>query len=520
MAGTRLLIVVSFLGPFVAWIAVCIAFGLRNDHLLLRFLPQPVTRAALVGSAAPAPADLPFLKAERLSSVFVMVAESQVPFWEAAFRKLARANGDAVIVVGAAANHKKFRRVCDSSSDDPSTSAAAAAASDAYTESESLPAIEEAHLWICEFWIPREKPRLVITGDAAVVFYPTSLSNRMEELERIYPAATSAAELERTASKQRWSRRLHFTLVFDRSVDDWKDYMHTVNDWVHRHDFGPCISGGVVDVEVQRTDSLLSIIHTQRIAEDEEGTDYNLLPMKAVAESLFSSSHTENMQQQRIVLYIPSQSVLLVDEEGATSLQAAFGFGNSSSLFQIIAMDADDSSMEAVLLGIRDHVVTKCFGLPSEDPFVSIETAGAASAMIPAFYERIYHGRTLPLLYQVVAESAHSVLLALPSTVAIGPKVVSQYDMAMDCQSEAFLHATACKYREAVKELDKADALLQALLTDPGLTEPMDFPAEQYAAIFAPLLIPLLLPLVATLLREYRRYRKLMQKRMALEQQL
>jgi hypothetical protein len=29
-------------------------------------------------------------------------------------------------------------------------------------------------LWICEFWIPREQRRLVVTGDAAIL-YPTSL---------------------------------------------------------------------------------------------------------------------------------------------------------------------------------------------------------------------------------------------------------------------------------------------------------------------------------------------------------
>jgi hypothetical protein len=61
-------------------------------------------------------------------------------------------------------------------------------------------------LWICEFWIPREQRRLVVTGDAAIL-YPTSLRKRNGYLQKIYPVMATSRET---------AQQLKFTVLLDR----------------------------------------------------------------------------------------------------------------------------------------------------------------------------------------------------------------------------------------------------------------------------------------------------------------
>ena len=69
-------------------------------------------------------------------------------------------------------------------------------------------------------------------------------------------------------------------------------------------------------------------------------------------------------------------------------------------------------------------------------------------------------------------------------------------------------------YVSALQRLEESLEQSQALLTDPALMEPLDFPRDHYLAILAPLLFPLLLPFCAGLIREAKRYKKLKQNKL------
>ena len=62
---------------------------------------------------------------------------------------------------------------------------------------------------------------------------------------------------------------------------------------------------------------------------------------------------------------------------------------------------------------------------------------------------------------------------------------------------------------QALEELESSLVVLSELEEDEAYIPPLDYPPEQYAAIFAPLVVPLLLPLLVGLVREYRRFRNL-----------
>jgi hypothetical protein len=70
---------------------------------------------------------------------------------------------------------------------------------------------------ICEFRIPREKPKLLLSESEAI-FYPTKLSQRTAELAFIYPVAIqTAANLKLT--------------VLDKDSQKWKTTMITAYRW-------------------------------------------------------------------------------------------------------------------------------------------------------------------------------------------------------------------------------------------------------------------------------------------------
>lgn len=473
MAGTRLLIVQSFAGPFLAWIAVCVIAGLRHDLLAVRFLPQ-AGRIALKQRTATA-SDGGGDSANSMNSlhnnisippVTIIAAESQVNFWESVVGKLARVNGDRVLVIASGNHEESYRSVCD----DPKLAATAVASAD---------------LWICDNFSSEELPRLVLV-DQAVVLYPISLTSHFDDLRRIYPVASAGESLK---------RRLQFTVLLDQSIENWKDYVRTVHDWVNQHDFGPCNSD--IQLDVQRTDLLSS----QSVPEV-----YHL-STQVIVESLFSSRYDVNALQ--VVLYVPFHPVQLVNDEGETSRQGAFG---NNTFFAIANAMVN---VQGAITSLRDRVIAKCFGLPVNSDAVFLQSVSDI-ASIPALYEKLYYGRALAVQYQVIDQKTikvHDVLLALPASVAVSEAVAQQYWKAVDSLTKARLELERGHFREAVWQLEQTNELLQDLETDPALAQPVDFPLEQYVAIFAPLLFPLLMPVLASLIREYKRYRKLVQKR-------
>ena len=70
----------------------------------------------------------------------------------------------------------------------------------------------------------------------------------------------------------------------------------------------------------------------------------------------------------------------------------------------------------------------------------------------------------------------------------------------------------AAKLGDVAAALSEANAALlatQKLATDGDMMEQMYFPQDHYLAVFTPLILPLLMPLLLGLVREFKRYRKL-----------
>jgi hypothetical protein len=61
--------------------------------------------------------------------------------------------------------------------------------------------------------------------------------------------------------------------------------------------------------------------------------------------------------------------------------------------------------------------------------------------------------------------------------------------------------------------LQQATRLMEQMRANPDFIDRIDFPLEQYAAIFAPLALPLVIPLLVGLIREFKRYREKQRKK-------
>jgi hypothetical protein len=67
--------------------------------------------------------------------------------------------------------------------------------------------------------------------------------------------------------------------------------------------------------------------------------------------------------------------------------------------------------------------------------------------------------------------------------------------------------------REVLDCLQQAIRLMEQMRANPDFIDRIDFPLEQYAAIFAPLALPLAIPLLVGLIREWKRYREKQRKK-------
>jgi Phosphatidylinositol-glycan biosynthesis class S protein len=69
------------------------------------------------------------------------------------------------------------------------------------------------------------------------------------------------------------------------------------------------------------------------------------------------------------------------------------------------------------------------------------------------------------------------------------------------------------KMMEVLDCLQQTIRLMEQMRANPDFIDRIDFPLEQYAAIFAPLALPLAIPLLVGLIREFKRYREKQRKK-------
>jgi hypothetical protein len=237
-------------------------------------------------------------------------------------------------------------------------------------------------------------------------------------------------------------------------------------------------------------------------------------------------------------VYIPSQFPLAVEENPMAVVtqrqnrvvtvipRAPVGDDSSDS-------DSDDSYSNltrATLGSITDWMVTRCMGLPTNiamkgsiansDTTTATSTTTAGNSVVwdsdgsfPHWYLHLWYQRVLPTVYDQTVSMVRrerQLLLQKPRTVAITVKVAESWQKAV---AGIELAAQQCRQGFFAAALDTLERVSQyeikSLQTQPDLGEPLDFPIEQYGAIFAPLLFPLLLPMLAGLGREIKRYRTL-----------
>jgi hypothetical protein len=463
MAGTRLLIVISFIGPFVCWAIVSFYAGIyrKNDLLLYRIFPK---RGKIALKASKKGATFEKLYIEPLN---VIANEANIQFWKETFREFF--SDDRIQVIGTNSIND-LSAICD----DPSIDIAS-----------------KEDLWICETQTQtEEKTRLVLLQNTAALYTTTPTAHRALDLSTMFP----------TASSYSCPISLKISVLIDEKLIHWKESMNIASQWFQSKDFWPCYKN--VELDFQVTDI------TNAGSQDDESPNLFLLSSTLVSEKMFGNVN-DKRSQRLAVIFVTDQPSVLVDDDGGRAALAAFG----DHVFQ---MASTTLGIETALDTLSNILFSRCLGIPDNlenFDLVAIEMKGN-NKTIPSFYEKLWMHRTVLSYYNAVTTKASTVrqtLLLAPNGVNVPASYAQTFFQACDWINHAReLAAEAGDYLSAISYLEESDRRLTDVLQDPALAIPADFPMEQYAAIFAPLLFPLLVPLLATLLREYKRYRKLL----------
>jgi len=504
MAGTRLRILVTFLGPFVAWIAVAAVTGLRGDVLWRRLR----TSAAELFGHRPADAGPPPLKKNRTATaaleassssvqhvapVRIIVTESsQVSHWEESARQLPPDLYN-IQVVSAVGDGQLMRRLCA----DPAV----------LDENESLFPLEDGDLWICQFEDATDtaavvSARLVLMDSGAAVYYPGSTpprSSSSNPLSQIFPSPRTI-----TNSKP-W--RLTVWLDRDFVPKNWKSNLQKVDQWFLQHReglFAPC---------VETTDWGVELVPTTKNAMNNKT---HPLTDAAAADSVLLDAAwlATRSDGPRAILYIPFEENAKIQmdkdanhDDKSNPPLAAVG---EDLLIAVVIGEATTTTVESALDHLMEQVLVQCLGIPNKNDDASVEIAGVNTY----FYETLFYHQRLATELAALERQATRVryiLQELPSTVSVPTRILAdkKYTQAMEHWQTALQEAAQGWLTDALHTLDRATAILTELQTDPALVVTTDFPLEQYLAIFAPLLFPLLVPMLVTLVREWKRYRRL-----------
>jgi hypothetical protein len=530
MAGTRLLVHSIFLGQFLLLIAISLYFGLcqRGDRVCVPLFQQD-GRALLRQSIEDSEAVL----SEKLTfpPVTLVSAYSQIPFWKKALRNI---QSDST--------HSDHIRVQKEDQDGDLQ----AACSNPVTSQSQLEHGHGHDMWLCEHFRTRDQALMVVRNGTSF-FYPTSMSRRTEELKSIYPESRGPASSTATAPLSR-DNHLHLVIAVDKKRSDWKLWMAAVNEWMvtSRIQQWPFLAASQPKVHFQVVDwsqkVQVQVSPVVTMAKDDDGDDnnsttttstsYELLLDEEMLSSLPSPlddgpSDSKSTSTWYATVYIPSQFPLTVKEDPATVVTQRENrivtviprepVGDSDS-------DLDDSYSNlthAALGSITDWMVTRCMGLPTMDSdATATDTATAGGNVVwdsdgsfPNWYLQLWYQRVLPAVYDETVSMVRrerQLLLEKPRTVAITVEVAESWQRAVAGIEQAAQQCRRGGFEAALDSLELTSQYeIKSLQKQPDLGEPLDFPIEQYGAIFAPLMFPLLLPMLAGLGREIKRYRTL-----------
>jgi hypothetical protein len=462
-------------------------------------------------------------------------ADSQVPFWNKTLQRIIRLDSDHIRVQKDESGHLQV--AC------------------------SNPVSQHANhyeMWLCEPFLTGDKARMVVRNGTCF-FYPTSISRGMDELESIYPhslgpsASSSASSQSSRAATATTSvsraNRLHLIIAIDSNRSDWKLWMAAVNEWMvaSRVQQWPCLDESPkVDFQVVDWSQKVRPVTTVVNEDDDDSnntttttmsTAYQLLLDEKMLSSLpplgDGPSDSTNTRTWHATVYIPSQFPLTVEED-STDVVAK----RDNHVMTVIPREPQGDSdysynnlTHAALGSITDWMMTRCMGLPTMHVNTAMEPAVADSdttatttargsnvvwdsdGSFPQWYLQLWFQRVLPAVYNETVSMVRrerQLLLQKPRTVAITVQVAESWQRAVAGIERASKQCRQGNYFAALNTLERQSQYeIKSLQTQSQLGEPLDFPLEQYGAIFLPLLIPLLLPMLAGLVREVKRYRSL-----------
>lgn len=293
--------------------------------------------------------------------------------------------------------------------------------------------------------------------------------------------------LLQTQPLQRYS--MHVTLVL-QDGSDWSEWADKLDKTLQNEFAGHLCLYEPIQTEISIQGNLFK--DSRAVVKDDNSTEYHV-----------SSNQVQDLLEKRrrhhdplaldTLLYVPIMSPMFVVLNGEEKPTSAITWKGT---LLAIAEQGDDSSFQRAMLYLHTHLQTKCqmslFPNSSE------------------WWQQLIHDTHERAKMQVVR--TRDILQKSSRKVAITEEVAQRWKHSMKLVNLGLNYAKQGDYVSAVEHMEQSLADSHSLQTCPALMEPLDFSLEHYMAIFAPLLFPLLLPFLTGLIRETKRYRKLVKR--------
>ena len=502
MAGTRLLIQGVFAVEFFVVLVIAVYGGILcdpSDRLSIVVFQQ--TGRGPLSKLLQSSAVLNGQKTTELSfpgeylSPRVLCQESQTTFWKDIVQK-AKLPSDKVTVQGDESTGL-LSKYCENPH---------LLLSDAGDAPELRTAAPD--LVVCDFWVPRQRARLVAVG-GTLVLYTRSISKRLQDMKAIFPKPKAKFDCLHPDA------RVNLVLAVDgQQIDaNWKEWVTIIQD---RLASDQSSWRSLVRARHNPIHFELKVVHGTSAIQStvRNNQTYHHLASTSFDDVFGKPSGANNHLD--IVLYLPPIPVVFSDSSAVDTTNRMMMQG--TRLVQIISLPTESDAVgptkeQAVYKALgyaTDFVTRQCTGVPMNEDLVDEESLDGS---LPRLCAKLWWQRTLGAQYQKAVRMAqrHAQLWKdMSYRSPLTADLVKEFQVGVVDPLELIPELLANQsLAEALERLEHSLDLLQDWETDDTFMPPLDFPPEQYAAIFAPLVVPLLLPLVVGLVREYKRYREL-----------
>jgi hypothetical protein len=388
----------------------------------------------------------------------ICVSKESFMFWNYYFR---HSSMDASLFTVIVDQKDTLQRVCE----DP--------------DSVSKEEVIRSDIWMCNADPTLDMP-VVLVRHSSMIVYPTNNDRKGDEMDLLMPLPVN-----RTSFSINLLIDSELLLIANEFWTEWTKKIN--NQLVLQHTSNwPCL------LEKPTLD-----VHFTDIAYDAEykGNAYYI-----------NSNHIRRRYQDKnvsqVLFYLPNKTPLFViDETGVPHT----GVRASHTLFLVLPMQPDDGALSPAFT----WMMSQCMGTPID---LGVNFRYQSDESFPKFYAEVWFQRVVTSAFKEVMVSLakhRNHMLNLHRTVEISRGVIRDYNNILNWIQTAKNCAMESSARCTLENLNRAKSVLEDWDRNPILMRPIDFPPDQYAAIFAPLLLPLTLPLIAGVVREVKRYRRL-----------